>query len=58
MLATFVRRSCAGQGSGDIIKKEWNCGGSESSLTECDTTQPIPIRVCDNRTEAGVYSSG
>ena len=58
MLAVFVRRSCAGQGTGDIIKNEWNCGGKESNLKECDTIQPIPSRVCDNRTEAGVYCSG
>ena len=51
-----MRRSCAGYGSGDIIKIEWTCGGNESNLTECNTTQPS--RVCDNRTEAGVYCSG
>ena len=53
-----MRRSCAGQGAGDIIKKEWKCRGSESNLTECDTTPDPPSRVCDNRTEAGVYCSG
>ena len=58
-IAIFVRRSCAGQGSGGIVKKGWECTGDEERLEDCSTAEADPeIRVCDHRTEAGVYCSG
>ena len=59
ILAMFVRRGCAGQGSRDqyIFEATWQCTGSEGNLSLCPT-QPVARGACDHRRDAGVYCLG
>ena len=38
-LAIHVRRGCAGQGSGGILRVHWNCAGEESNLLNCSMVE-------------------
>ena len=58
LVATYVRRGCAGQGSEDqdSLKVVWGCSGEESKLLNCSKTKTTSL--CDHRRDAGVYCSG
>ena len=58
LVATYVRRGCAGQGpeDQDTLKVVWGCSGEESKLINCSKTKATSL--CDHRRDAGVYCSG
>ena len=59
-IAIHVRRGCAGQGSGGILRVHWNCAGEESNLLNCSMVENdgIALACIDHKMDAGVYCSG
>ena len=61
-IAIHVRRGCAGQGSGGILRVQWNCTGEEENLLNCSMMErngtDLLVDCTSHKTDAGVYCSG
>lgn len=57
-----MRRGCAGQGSGGILRVQWNCTGEEENLLNCSMVErngtDLLVDCTSHKTDAGVYCSG
>ena len=47
-----------GQGSGEILRKEWRCEGSEENLLDCPTEVKSRSTECPYNRDAGIYCFG